>query len=257
MAKDGSLFVGDDANGVIYRVSYTGPKTAQNDGGAPNAKAASNASAAEQQTPKELAGDVLKSGSAKLEVTSPAFADSGRIPERYSAYDQNFSPEIAWSKGPEGTRSYVLLMEDPDASTTTPFVHWILFNIPADVTSLGEGVPGSAALSKPKGARQGVNSRGSVGYFGPKPPADGDHHYHFQIFALDTALDLKPGAGRKEILEAMKGHVLAQGERVGFPQTSQCEWRLNSKLSCRRPVARGSLVRHARGLRPKSAKRRG
>jgi Raf kinase inhibitor-like YbhB/YbcL family protein len=217
VAKDGSLFVGDDANGVIYRVSYAGPKTAQSEAPMQIDKVAANSASPEPKTPKQLAGDIVQANkSAKLDVTSSAFDDNGRIPERYSAYDQNFSPAIGWSKGPDGVKSYVLLMEDPDASTATPFVHWIAYNIPADVTRLDEGVPGTDALTKPEGARQGVNSRGSVGYFGPKPPADGDHHYHFQVFALDTTLDLKPGAGRKEVLDAMRGHVLAQGERVGL-----------------------------------------
>ena len=216
VAKDGSLFIGDDANGVIYRVSYAGPKTAQNEATRDEEKSSASRTSAAEETPDKLAGDILQAKTdARLEVTSTAFNSDSAIPEHYSAYGQNFSPVISWSKGPEGTKSYVLLMEDPDASTATPFVHWIAYNVPADVTKLEEGVPGTHALSKPEGARQGVNSRGSFGYFGPKPPADGDHHYHFQLFALDTTLDLKPGAGRKEVLDAMTGHVLAQGKLVG------------------------------------------
>lgn len=83
------------------------------------------------------------------------------------------------------------------------------------MTELREGIPGTAALSLPEGAMQGANSRGSVGYFGPRPPADGDHHYHFQLFALDKTLELEPGVARKEMLDAMNGHVIAHGEIVG------------------------------------------
>lgn len=90
-----------------------------------------------------------------------------------------------------------------------------LTNVPADVTHLREGLPGTPALPDPPGARQGTNSRGSIGYFGPRPPAGGDHHYHFQVFALDTMLDLEPSAGRKEVLAAIKGHILAKGDLIG------------------------------------------
>jgi Raf kinase inhibitor-like YbhB/YbcL family protein len=127
-----------------------------------------NAAHAEQDTPRKLAGELIQSDG-KLDVRSPAFEANGRIPLRYSAYGEDVSPLISWSKGPEGTQSYVVLMEDPDAKTPKPFVHWILFNVPADVTSLREGMPGSAAVPEPKGAKQGTNSRGSVGYFGPRP----------------------------------------------------------------------------------------
>lgn len=215
LAKDGSLFVGDDANGVIYRVAYAAAKTAEQGAGSTPDKTTNNAALAPQDTPKQLAGELLDA-SGTLEVSSFAFKANGRIPHRFSAYGEDVSPALSWSNGPEGTKSYVLLMEDPDAKTPKPFVHWILFNVPAATSDLREGVPGAAALPDPKGARQGVNSRGSFGYFGPRPPADGDHHYHFQVFALDTELDLKPDAGRREILDAMRGHVLAKGELIGI-----------------------------------------
>jgi Raf kinase inhibitor-like YbhB/YbcL family protein len=87
-------------------------------------------------------------------------------------------------------------MEDPDAPKPKPVVHWLLFNVPADVTHLREGIPGAPALEEPKSAMQGANTRGATGYFGPRPPVNDPHHYHFQIFALDTTLALKPGAKR-------------------------------------------------------------
>lgn len=215
VAKDGSLYVGDDANGVIYRVSYTATKTAGQGAGTSADEATENAAPAPQDTPKKLAGELL-GGDVALDVSSAAFRANGRIPHRYSAYGEDVSPPVSWSNGPEGTKSFVLLMEDPDAKKPKPFVHWILFNVPATTTELREGIPGAATLPDPKGARQAVNSRGSFGYFGPRPPADGEHHYHFQVFALDVMLDLKPDASRQEVLDAMRSHVLAQGELVGI-----------------------------------------
>jgi Raf kinase inhibitor-like YbhB/YbcL family protein len=218
LSPDGSLFVGDDSNGVIYRVSYDAPETAAAET-AP-AKPAANAALVEQDTPKELARDILGQAPA-LDVITPAFEANGKIPLRHSAYGQDFSPALKWGKAPEGAKSFVILMEDPDAAKPTPFVHWILYNVPVEVTALAEGVPGAPSLPLPEGARQGVNDRGSFGYFGPKPPDEKDHHYHFQVFALDTTLDLPTNAARKDILDAMKGHVLAQGEIVGVFNKSQ------------------------------------
>ena len=148
VAKDGSLFIGDDANGIIYRVTYE-TETAAETSPPREAKPAKNAAVKEQDTPRDLAANILE-GDGKLEVKSPAFEDNGRLPARYSAYEHDFSPELSWSMGPDGTKSYVVLMEDIDVPDPKPFVHWILFNIPADVTQLDEGVPGTAALEKPE-----------------------------------------------------------------------------------------------------------
>ena len=218
ISRDGSLFIGDDSNGVIYRVSYDSPKAAE--AGATPSKPTTNAAVVEQDTPKQLARDILGQAPT-LDVITPAFEANGKIPLRHSAYGQDFSPALKWGKAPEGSKSFAILMEDPDAAKPTPFVHWILYNVPAEVTELAEGVPGAPSLPLPEGARQGVNDRGSFGYFGPKPPDEKDHHYHFQVFALDTTLDLPTNAARKDILEAMKGHVLAQGEIVGVFNKSQ------------------------------------
>jgi Raf kinase inhibitor-like YbhB/YbcL family protein len=144
----------------------------------------------------------------------------GEIPDTHSEYADGVSPQLSWNKV-EGAKSYALILEDPDAKHIRPFVHWVAYNIPGNVTSLPEGLQGQPRLSNPEGVLQGRTSRGSVGYFGPRPPVgDPPHHYHFQVFALDRELDVPPGAERDEVLKAMEGHVLAAGEIVGtFQQT--------------------------------------
>ena len=119
-------------------------------------------------------------------------------------------------------RSYALVVEDPDAKTITPFVHWVAWNIPASVTSLPEGVQEQMRLTEPDGLMQGKTSRGSVGYYGPRPPVgDPPHHYHVQVLALDRILELAPGADRDQLLAAAAGHVIAKGELVGTYRQEQ------------------------------------
>jgi len=145
-----------------------------------------------------------------LDVTSSAFTDGGSLPRRFTADDAGVSPFLAWRNVPTGTRSFVLIVEDPDAPTPQPFVHWLVYGIRAEVTSLD----GAQHL-------EGKNTLLSSGYTPAAPPAGhGIHHYHFQIFALDTALDLQRGAGRGPVLEQMRGHVLAWGEIVGTYERS-------------------------------------
>jgi Raf kinase inhibitor-like YbhB/YbcL family protein len=134
---------------------------------------------------------------------------------KYSEYADGVSPALSWSAVPDA-RSYALIMEDPDAKPALPFVHWVAWNIPQEVTALPEGVQEQPRLSEPEGVLQGRNTRGSMGYYGPHPPVgDPPHHYHFQVFALDAKLDVPFGADRDQVLAAMKGHVLAQGEVDG------------------------------------------
>jgi Raf kinase inhibitor-like YbhB/YbcL family protein len=154
--------------------------------------------------------------SGKLSVTSPAFKHGAPIPPTYSAYGEDVSPPLKWDKVPEGTQSFVVLMEDPDAAKPKPFIHWVLYNLPADTRELRTGIPAHARVADIGQPEQGQNSRGSIGYFGPKPPkGDPAHHYHFQVFALDRRLDVPLGAKRADILKAMARHVLAKGEVVG------------------------------------------
>jgi len=154
----------------------------------------------------------------KLSVSSKNIR--GAIPEEQSEYGMGVSPEISWNEV-DGAKSYALILEDPDANAPKPFVHWVAYNIPADVTMLPEGLEDDAQVNEPAGLLQGKNSRGSVGYFGMRPPVgDPPHHYHFQVFALDSELDVAPGMERDDVLKAMSGHVLAAGELIGTYQQS-------------------------------------
>jgi len=211
VGKDGSLFVADDSNGVVYKVSYKGATTSQSDDTAaiPNVVPEVPAS--------KIAIDLVEPTSANEIAVEAAFEKDGPIPLQYVADGDNASPAIEWSNAPEATKSFVLIADDPDAQKPKPFTHWLAYDIPASTTKLREGIPGTPVLQEPKGAKQGANSMGSIGYTGPKPPVgDPAHHYHFQVFALDVeTLGLEPGAKRDAVLKAMEGHVLAEGEIVG------------------------------------------
>jgi Raf kinase inhibitor-like YbhB/YbcL family protein len=150
-----------------------------------------------------------------VELLSEAIGVDGAIDLRHTAYGDNLSPPLRWTPI-EGAGAYAIVLEDPDAPRETPFVHWLIWNIPGEATSLPEGVPNNAELVSPQGARQGRNDNGSEGYFGPHPPAGhGVHHYHIQIFALDGPLGLHAGADLRTLTNAMKGRVLADGELIG------------------------------------------
>ncbi|HWA74028.1 MAG TPA: YbhB/YbcL family Raf kinase inhibitor-like protein [Polyangiaceae bacterium] len=214
VASDGALLFSDDRNGVLYRVAYTG---------APNGLAPSVIPAGPMLEQAAL-GDGVPLAIARSEteapdtltVSSPAFAPNSSIPVEFSEYEQGVSFPLSWTAGPDGTASYLLIVEDPDAATPKPFVHSVAWNIPAPETTLREGLPEQDLLTEPEGLRQGVNSRGTVGYLGPRPPAgDPPHAYHVQVFALDRVLDVPlSGADRDQVLAAANGHVLAAGELV-------------------------------------------
>jgi Raf kinase inhibitor-like YbhB/YbcL family protein len=148
-------------------------------------------------------------GSARLEVSSAKIPSGGEVPDAYSGYGQNLSPPIAWSSAPRNTKSFALVIEDPDAPIPEPFPHWLVWNIAPAASGVAQG-------SAPAGAQQGVLLTGKVGYMGPRPPPGPAHHYHFEVFALDRKLDLKSGADRSALLAAMKGRVLASGELVAL-----------------------------------------
>ena len=147
----------------------------------------------------------------KLTVTSTAFAEGRPIPVRYSCWGKGISPPLEWSGAPGGTKSFALIFDDPDAPSGT-YVHWVMFNIPASSTSLAEAVPPDAKLQD--GSVQGANSSRRIGFTSPCPPS-GTHRYYFKLHALDTMLDLAGGASKEQLLTAMQGHVLAQGQLMG------------------------------------------
>jgi len=153
--------------------------------------------------------------SVTLTLTSPAFAPGKPIPARYSCEGLDLSPPLRWSQPPSGTRSLVLICEDPDAPTGT-WVHWVLFNLSPSLRELPEGVPPlKVVLEK---ARQGKNDFGRLGYGGPCPPPGKPHRYFFRLYALDTQIQLPPGTEKPELLRAMEDHILAEGELMGIYQ---------------------------------------
>ncbi len=156
---------------------------------------------------------------ASLTVTTPAFANGGDIPFANTQYQTNTFPGLSWSKGPDGTKSYVVIMQDNDLVYLGSFVlHWTMFNVPGSMTTLPVGM-----TTAPTGASYGPNYKGpSVAYTGPRTPAGHKDHYHFEIFALDTVLPADAAAtGFNAMVDAMKGHVLASGEVVGIGQAPE------------------------------------
>lgn len=214
IAKDGSLLMADDANGMIYRVAYSGAATTTAEAAQAPADAMEQQAARGVGVPLALDRDETNAESA-IEVGSTSFGDGEAIPEKHSDYADGVSPMLSWG-AVDGAASYAIIMEDPDAEPITPFVHWVAWNIPAGITELPEGLQEQARLTMPEGLMQGLNSAGRHGYFGPKPPVgDPPHHYHFQFIALDKVLELPATADRDALLEAVDGHVLAKGEIVG------------------------------------------
>lgn len=201
VAKDGALLFTDDTNNMIYRVAAVGSTAAAD--------------------PQVLAKEIFDAPST-IAVSSPAIQAGGAIDVRYSDYGKGISPPLRWSGLPAGTKSVVLMMEDPNAVSPLPFVHWTMINLSPSWRGLPENMRKAFAPLRGQPARQGSNSKSERGYFGPRPPVgDPPHPYHFQIFALDTQLDLPDGFNRHALLQAMRGHVLAQGELVGMFQAPQ------------------------------------
>ena len=157
-----------------------------------------------------------------ISVTSSAFDHHGMVPEANSAYGDNVSIDLSWADLPEGTQQLALICDDPIVveigMMEQPFVHWVMYNIPASASGLPAGLPSDATLEMDglEGAVNGLNGLRRPGYFGPRPPANGQlHAYHFRVYALDDALNLEPGLGKAELLGAMEGHVLATGMLMG------------------------------------------
>ena len=167
----------------------------------------------EEEQPPEEEEEEVPPEEIEMEIISAAFQNGETIPTQYTCSGQDISPALNWSGVPEGTQSFALIVDDPDAPGGT-FTHWVIFNIPADTIELGEAIPTSSEL--PSGALQGRNSFGRIGYDGPCPPPGTPHHYHFVLYALGRALDLPAGASNVQVLNAMQDHILAQAELVGI-----------------------------------------
>lgn len=154
-----------------------------------------------------------------MKIASEAFRDGDSIPRRYTGDGEDVSPPLAWEGVPAETKELALVCDDPDAPTPQPWVHWVLYEIPADVSRLPEGLPRRAVLASPIAALQGCNSwpkGATVGYRGPAPPpGHGTHHYRFRLYALDAPLTAPAGLDKAALLELIEGHVLAEAEMVG------------------------------------------
>ncbi len=146
-----------------------------------------------------------------LKIISTAFTEGGMIPTQYTCDGRDISPPLSWTKGPEGTKSFALISDDPDAPMGT-WVHWVAYNIPASSTSLPENVSKSEKLDD--GTLQGLNDFKKHGYGGPCPPG-GTHRYFFKLYALDTELKAGPDLTKKKLLREMEGHIIGKGELMG------------------------------------------
>jgi len=145
-----------------------------------------------------------------------AFDAGAKIPKRHTGDGEDVSPALAWAAPPAGTKELVLVVDDPDAPSPDPWVHWVLYKIPAKLTSLPEGIPPTPSVTTPPGVLQGKNSWGGLGWRGPSPPrGHGVHHYHFKLYALDAPMPDRAGLDKRAVLGAMKGHVLSEAEIVG------------------------------------------
>lgn len=147
-----------------------------------------------------------------LQIESDAFKAEGTIPQPYTCDGEDLSPPLSWSDPPAGTQSLALVCVDPDAPAGT-WDHWVLFNIPASIRSLPEGISADPVVEGL--GTHGSNSWRRLGYGGPCPPQGAAHRYIFRLYALDTNLDLDPGASRNDVEKLMKGHILAEGQLLG------------------------------------------
>ncbi len=145
-----------------------------------------------------------------LNLTSKDFVQEGMIPQEFTCEGANISPELSWSDAPQGTKSFVLTLEDPDAPMKGGFDHWVLFNLPAEVNTLNKGLK-----EFPKEVGLGNNGTKKTGYYGPCPPT-GKHRYFFRLYAIDQMLKLPNGATKQDVIEAMQGHILGQTELMGL-----------------------------------------
>ena len=147
-----------------------------------------------------------------LQLKSADFASGDKIPKQYTCEGSDISPALTWNDPPSGTKSFALVVDDPDAPVGN-WVHWVAYNLPANLRALPQNFPKSEQSSD--GTRQGLNDFKKIGYNGPCPPAGKPHRYFFKLYALDTKLNLDSRASKKDLEAAMQGHILAQGEYMG------------------------------------------
>jgi len=147
-----------------------------------------------------------------MQLTSAAFQQGAEIPSQYTSDGKDISPELSWKDAPAGTKSFVLIVHDPDAPRPGGFTHWVVYNIPSEAGHIEENTPNEERIIGL--ALQGKNDAGKIGYMGPAPPS-GTHRYFFRLFAVDQLVGLPPGATHKEVSAAIRGHILGQAELMG------------------------------------------
>ncbi len=157
-----------------------------------------------------------KNGESAMKLTSPAFENNQPIPATFTCEGNDHSPALRWEGEPASTKSFALICSDPDAPHGT-FIHWVLYDIPSNVHELPEGIMGGDTLSN--GAKQGMSSFNKIGFGGPCPPS-GTHHYHFDLFAIDTMLNKPAGLSEEQLRTAMHGHIVAQARLTGLYKKS-------------------------------------
>jgi len=145
-------------------------------------------------------------------ISSRSFPNGGEIPRKFTCDGADVSPELSWTDAPAGTQSFALISDDPDAPVGT-WTHWVLFDLPANISSLPENI--SKVDELPNKARQGRNDFRKIGYNGPCPPPGKPHRYFFKLYALGTKLGLKTGASKQQVEQAMEGHILGRTEWMG------------------------------------------
>ncbi|MGC1370697.1 MAG: YbhB/YbcL family Raf kinase inhibitor-like protein [Candidatus Sulfotelmatobacter sp.] len=159
-----------------------------------------------------LASDQATGAAMSFQISTTAFSGSQMIPKKFTCDGPDVSPQLSWKNAPARSKTFALIMDDPDAPAGT-WVHWLVYNLPSDARELPEGVAKQEQL--PDGALQGRNDFGKIGYGGPCPPSGKPHRYYFKLYALDMMLDLKAGASKADVERAMKGHVLGEAELIG------------------------------------------
>ena len=147
-----------------------------------------------------------------MELKSSAFQSGATIALKHTCDADDVSPELSWSNVPAGTKTFSLIVDDPDAPGGT-WVHWVIYDLPGDAKELAEAVGKTDTLAN--GGKQGLNDFRRVGYGGPCPPAGKPHRYFFKLYALDASTNLKPRATKQQLLAAMKGHILGEAELIG------------------------------------------